>query len=115
MSEADEKIPSAVTCKRRRGSGFRYSSRKVLQHSRVRKEVAKGTFSKLGSERKALSYPVDLLSEIGVVHLGDCSSGLASSLNIGETEVERIEESIEIGDTIAGGLKKVRIIRYIRF
>jgi hypothetical protein len=112
MSEADGSIPTTVTRKRRRGSGFRYSSRKVLQRSRVRREAAKGTVLELGSVRKALSYPVDPLSEIGVVDLGDCSNGPASLYLVDENEVERTEESIEIGDTIAGCLKKVSIILF---
>jgi hypothetical protein len=62
--------------------------------------------------RKALSYPVDLLSEIGVVDLGDCSNGPASLYLVNENEVERTEESLEIGDTIAGCLKKVSTIPF---
>jgi hypothetical protein len=112
MSEADGSIPTTVTRKRRRGSGFRYSSKKVLQRSRVRREAAKGRALELGSVRKALSYPVDLLSEIGVVDLGDCSNGPALLHFVGENEVERIEESIESGDTTARCLKKVSIIPF---
>ena len=112
MSEADGSIPTTVTRKRRRGSGFRYSSRKVLQRSRVRREAAKGRVLELGSVRKTLSYPVDLLSEIGVVDLGNCSNGPASLYFVDENEVERSEESIEIGVTIAGCLKEVSIILF---
>jgi hypothetical protein len=50
MSEADGTIPTTVTRKRKRGSGFRYSTKRVLE---------------LGSVRKALTYPCELLSEIG--------------------------------------------------
>ena len=78
MSEADGTIPTTVTWKRKRGTGFRYSSKKVLERSKVRKEAAKGRVLESGSVRKALSYPVDLLSKIGVVDLGDCSNGPAS-------------------------------------
>ena len=115
MSEADRTIPTTVTWKRRRGSGFRYSSKKILERSRLRKEATKGRVLELGSVRKALSYPVDLLSEIGVVDLGDYSNGPMFLHSVDENEVEWIEESIEIGGTNAGCLEKVSIIRYIQF
>ena len=81
----------------------------------MRKEVAKGRVLELGSVRKALSYPVELLSEIGVVDLKDCSNGPASLHSVDKNEEERIEESIEIGDTIAICMRKVSIIKYILF
>ena len=40
------------------------------------KEIAKGRILELGSVKKALSYPVEILSEISVVDLGDISIGL---------------------------------------
>ena len=115
MSEADGTIPSMVTRKQKRGSGFRYSTKKALERSRVRKEVAKSRVLELGSVRKALSYLVEQLSEIGVVDLGDYSNGPMSLHSVDENEVARIEESIEIGDTISGYLKKVSIIKYILY
>ena len=115
MSEADGTIPTTMTRKWKRRSGFRYSSKKALERSRIRKEAAKGSVSELGSVRKALSYLVELLSEIGVVNLGDCSNGPASLHSVDENEVERIEESIGTGNTIVGCMRKVSIIRYIIF
>ena len=115
MSEADGMIPSMVTRKQKRGSGFRYSTKKALERSRVRKEAAKSRVLELGSVRKALSYLVEQLSEIGVVDLRDYSNGPASLHSVDENEVVRIEESIEIGDTISGYLKKVSIIKYILY
>jgi hypothetical protein len=115
MSEADGTIPTTVTRKRKRGSGFRYSSRKALARSRVRKEAAKGRVSDFGSVRKALSYPVELLSEIGVVDIGDYSDGPASLHSVDENEVVRIEEIIEIGDKTAGCRREVSINRFILF
>ena len=115
MSKADGTIPTTVTRKRKRGSGFRFSTKKALQHSRVRREASKGRLLELGSVTKVLSYPVELLNEIGVVDLGDCSNRPASLHSVDENEVERIEESIEIGNTIVGCIKKVSIIRYILF
>jgi hypothetical protein len=38
------------------------------------KEIAKGRILELGSMMKPLTYPIELLSEIGVVDLGDCST-----------------------------------------
>ena len=108
-------IPSTVIRKRKRGSRFRYSTKKALKRSRVRKEAAKSRVLELGSVRKALSYPVEQLSEIGVVDLEDYSNGPASLHSIDENEVARIEESIEIGDMISGYLKKVSIIKYILY
>ena len=115
MSEVDGTIPTTVTRKRRRGSGFRYSSRKALERSRVRKEATKDRALEFGSTRKALSYPIELLSEIGVVDLRDCSNEPAYLYSVDENEVERIEESTEIGDTIARCMRKVNIIIYIQF
>jgi hypothetical protein len=74
MSEANGTIPTTVTRKRKRGSGFRYSSKKALQRSRLSKEISKGGVLELGSARKALTYPSELMSEIGVISLAGCSS-----------------------------------------
>jgi hypothetical protein len=115
MSEADGTGPTTVTRKRKRGSGFRYSTKKALERSRVLKEIAKDRVLELGSVKKALSYPIELLSEIGVVDLGDCSTGPTSLHSVEENEAEKIDVSIEIADTIAGCIKKVSIIRYILF
>ena len=115
MSEADGSMPTTVTRKRKRGSGFRYSTKKALQQSRVRREAAKDRGLEFGSVRKALSYPVEVLNEIGVDNLGDCSIRPASLHSVDENEVERIEESIEIDNTIFGCRRKVSIIKCIQF
>jgi hypothetical protein len=41
MNEGDESLPSTETRKKRRGLGFRYSSKKDLERSRVKKRTAK--------------------------------------------------------------------------
>jgi hypothetical protein len=41
MNEGDEAIESTKTRKKRRRLGFRYSSRKVLERSREKRETAK--------------------------------------------------------------------------
>jgi DNA-binding transcriptional MerR regulator len=59
MNEGDESIPSTVTRKKRRGSGFRFSSKKDLERSKL-KRTARAGGSELASVEKALSYPSTL-------------------------------------------------------
>jgi hypothetical protein len=115
MNEADGTSPTMVTRKRKRGSGFRYSTKKALECSRLSKEAAKGRVSELESVRKALTYLIELLSEIGVVDLGDYSIGPASLHSIDENEEEGIDVSIGIADMIAECIREVSIIRYILY
>jgi hypothetical protein len=112
MSEVDAKGPTTVTWKRKRGSGFRYSSKKVLDRSKLSKEAARGRVLELGSVKKALTYLVELLSEIGVVDLGDCSTRPASLHSVDENDAEGIDVRVGIADTIAEYIRKVSIIRY---
>jgi hypothetical protein len=56
MNEGGGLIPSREARKKKRGSGFRYSSKKDLECSKVKK-VAKTSASELASVTKALSYP----------------------------------------------------------
>jgi hypothetical protein len=60
MSKADGTIPTTMTRKRKRGSGFKFSSKKAIEHSRLSKEIAKGRVLELGSVKKALTYPSEL-------------------------------------------------------
>jgi hypothetical protein len=57
MNEGDGSILSKETRKRKRGSGFRYSSKKVLERSKL-KRAAKSRGSELASVTKALSFPI---------------------------------------------------------
>ena len=75
MSSADGSIPTTVTRKRKRRSRFRYSTKKALERSKLSKEKARDRGIELGSVRKVLTYPSELLNEIGVVDLRECSSG----------------------------------------
>jgi hypothetical protein len=112
MSEADGTIPTTVTRKRKRGSGFRYSTKKALQRSRLSKEKSKGRVLELGSVKKALTYPSELLSEIGVISLAGCSSGsfgLASLQSVDENLEERIDASTGNGISDVEFSNKVRI------
>jgi hypothetical protein len=112
MSEADGTIPTTVTRKRKRGSGFRYSTKKALERSKLSKEAAKVRVLEFGSVKKALTYPIEWLTEIGVVDLGDCSTGPASLHSVDENKAEGIDVSIGIADTSAACIRKVSIIRY---
>jgi hypothetical protein len=113
MSEADGTGPNMVTRKRKRGYGFRYSTKKALERSKLSKEAAKGSVLELGSVKKALMYQIELLSKIDVVDLGDSSTGPTSLHSVDENEVEKIDVSIEIADMIAECIRKVSTIRYI--
>jgi hypothetical protein len=90
MSEADGTFPTMVTKKRKRGSGFRYSTKKALERSRLSKKTAKGRVSEFASVKKALMFPSGLLSDIGVVDLRDCATG-----SIGPTSLHSVHESQE--------------------
>jgi hypothetical protein len=97
MSEADGKGPTIVTKKWKRRSGFRYSTKKVLERSKLSREIAKGRVPELGSVKKALTYPSKLWSDIDIVDLGDFSTGSigpASLHLVDENQEERIDASI---------------------
>jgi hypothetical protein len=57
MNEGDEAIESTGIRKKRRRSGFRYSSRKVLERSRVKRETAKVGGVQFEDVTRTLSYP----------------------------------------------------------
>ena len=80
MNEIDEAIVTGTRKKRR--SGFRYSSRKVLQRSRVRRETSKVGGNQLESVRKALSFSSDI--DDTVQHDLAAGSSLQPSLDIVE-------------------------------
>jgi hypothetical protein len=71
MNEGDESIESTETRKKKRRSGFRYFSKKVLERSRVKRRTAKVGGIQFESVTKALSYP----SEIGDIVHYDCATG----------------------------------------
>jgi hypothetical protein len=105
MSGADGTIPTTVTRKRKRRSGFTYSTKRAIECSRLSKEIAKGRVLELGSVRKALTYPSELLSEIG--H--------ASLQSVDENQEERFEASIGLAFAVSECYKKVSILRYILY
>ena len=83
MNELDEAIVSTETRKKRRRSGLRYSSRKVLHRSRVKRETSKVRRIQLESVTKTLSF----LNEIVDTFHHVCGSG--SSL---QPCLDRVEE-----------------------
>ena len=72
MNEGDEVIVSSATRKKKRRSGFRFSSKKVLQRSRVKKETSRVGGIQFESITKALSF----LCEIGEINHQDYAPGL---------------------------------------
>ena len=64
MNELDESSVSTETRKKKRWSGFRYSSKKVLQRSRVQRETSKVGRVQLESVTKALAFPSDIVDSV---------------------------------------------------
>ena len=64
MNEVDESFVSTETRKKRRRSRFRYSSKKVLQRSRVQREISKVEGIQLESVTKALAYPNETIDSV---------------------------------------------------
>jgi DNA-binding transcriptional MerR regulator len=88
MNEGEESIPSTVTRKKRRGSGFRFSSKKNLERSKLNR-IARASGSELASVKKALSYPSTLSSGSAV------GSGGPHCLDrVEEHDGERIEDCL---------------------
>jgi hypothetical protein len=113
ISKADGTFPTTVTKKRNRRSKFRYSTKKALERSRLLKEIAKDRVLELGSVRKALTNLSELLSEIGVVDLEDCSTGSirpASLQSVDENQEERIDACIGSVISVVECSNKVSII-----
>jgi hypothetical protein len=108
MNEGDESIPSTVTRKKKRGSGFRYSSKKDLVRSRLKRRNAKAGGSELSSVKKALSYPSEL------------SSGCATGLD-GPDYLDRVEEhdgermEICLNDSFSDGAFTKRVSNFSIF
>jgi hypothetical protein len=69
MNERDDPTKSTESRKKKRRSGFRFSSKKVLERSRVKRETAKFREIQFESVTKALSYP----SEIADIVHQDCA------------------------------------------
>ena len=93
MSEADRTIPTTVTRKWKRRSGFKFSTKKALECSKLLKEIAKDRILELESVQKALTYPSLLLSEIGVVDLSDYSTRSFGKISLYSDDQSQEEKS----------------------
>jgi hypothetical protein len=71
MNEGDVSIESTETRKKKRRSGFRYSSKKEFDRSKVKRRTAKVVGIQFESVTRALSYP----SESGDIVLHDNAAG----------------------------------------
>jgi predicted peroxiredoxin len=91
MNDLGELVPSTETRKKKRGSGFRYSSKKAVDHSRLAKKTAKAGGSEFTTVAKVLTFSSALSSEID--H-SDCVSGGRNFLDsIMEADGLRVESS----------------------
>jgi DNA-binding transcriptional MerR regulator len=70
MNEGDESFP---TMKKKRGSGFRYSSKKVLERSRLTR-LAKARGCEVTSVTRMLSYPSSIPSELCIRDIHSCAT-----------------------------------------
>jgi hypothetical protein len=91
MNECDESFPATESRKKKRGSAFRFSSRKVLERSRLTR-LAKARGCEVTSVTRTLTYPSLIPSELCI---SDSHGSLATScdslvlVSIDEFEEER--------------------------
>ena len=76
MNEGDEAIVTTVGRKKKRRSGFRFSSRKALERSRLKRETTKACGYQFESVTRALTYPSEICD---IVH-HDCAVGSSHHL-----------------------------------
>jgi hypothetical protein len=95
MNECDELIPAKESRKKRRGSGFRFSSKKVLDRYRL-KRLAKARDCEVTSVTRTLSYPSLIPSEVCATDFhGSAGTSCESPVlvTVDEFEEERKESS----------------------
>jgi hypothetical protein len=95
MNECDESFPATESRKKKRGSGFRYSSKKVLERSRLTR-LAKARGCEVISVTRTLSYPSSIPSELCVRDIHSCAASSCESpilVSIDEFQEERKETS----------------------
>ena len=116
MSNADGSIPNTMSRKKKRGFGFRYSTKKALERSKLSKDKAKDRGFEIGSVRKTLSYPSELSNEIGVVDLAECCTRSFNQLSlhsVDERQVVRTDVGLENVDSTVECCEIVSIIASI--
>jgi hypothetical protein len=95
MNECDESSPAKESRKKRRGSGFRYSSKKELECSKLTR-LAKAKSCEVTSLTRTLCYPSLIPSELCVSDIyGSAATSCDSPVlvSIDEFEEERKEMS----------------------
>jgi hypothetical protein len=95
MNESDELMHATESRKKKRGSGFRFSSKKVLQRSRL-KRLAKDRGCEDTSVTRTLSYPSLIPSEDCLTDIQGSAAPSFDSIvlvSIDEFEEERNETS----------------------
>ena len=100
MSDCDEVIPVTESRKKRRGSNFRFSSKRVLDRSRL-KRLAKARNCDVTTVTRTLSYPSLMPSEVGASDFygsATTSCKLPDLLIVQELEEER-KETANVGYT----------------
>jgi hypothetical protein len=85
MNECDELFLATESRKKKRGSGFRFSSKKVLDHSRL-KRLAKARGCEITSITRTLSYPSLIprevcVSDIHGIAATSCESPVLASID----------------------------------
>jgi hypothetical protein len=93
MDELGESVPSTETRKKKRGSGFRYSSKTTIERSRLSKKTAKAGGSKFTTVTKALTFSSALSSEIDHPNCATGSGGRLLFDSVLETDGVRVESS----------------------
>jgi hypothetical protein len=106
MDEGDESIESTETRKKKRRSGFRYSSKKELERSRVKRRTAKVVGIQFESVTKALSYP----SEIGDIVHHDCAAGSSLPPCLDSADGDRME--LSCGNAITYGRCNIKVSNF---
>jgi hypothetical protein len=95
MNECDESSPAKESRKKRRGSGFRYSSKKELERSRLTR-LAKAKSCEVTSVTRTLCYPSLIPSELCVSDIHGSASTSCDSpvlVSFDKYEEERKETS----------------------
>jgi hypothetical protein len=93
MNDLGKSVPSTETRKKKRGSGFRYSSKKALERSRLSKKIAKAGGSEFSTVMKALTFSSALSSEIDHPNCTTGSGGQSLLDSILEIDGVRVESS----------------------
>lgn len=93
MNDLGKLVPSTETRKKNRGSGFRYSSKKALERSRLLKKITKGGGSEFSTVTKALTFSSALSSEIDHLDCATRSSRRSLFDSVLEIDGVRIESS----------------------